>query len=291
MSPTIRGMGSRKAKPKKPPSVVEGARNAAAQPDDDAGEQALRPSSTMTREVEAITAEELIASMVGTQPVPKPYSVPEPAPTEPRVVDDLAQTIEAPSAPRILIMDAAEMLIAHVGFGVVTEDEIAKAANVSIDVFHAHFADKLALLRGLNERFCAQAIAVTDDATRSGIWDHAAPGEMIEVAVRSIIDVVLSRAALVKAVLSSDDEELIEGFRRVGANVTARIMGVIEEMPTKDKPDERDVAFVFLLAVSLAHHAILVGPEWSGVAFEREELYDRGVRAVRGYLGGRSRPS
>ena len=222
--------------------------------------------------------------MVSTQPVPKPLTVPQPAPTEPRLVDDLAQTIEAPSAPRILILDAAEMLIAHVGFGVVTEEEVAKAANVSIDVFHAHFADKLALLRALNERFCTQAIALTDDATRSGIWDHAAPRDVIEVAVRSILDVVLSRAALVKAVLSSDDEELLEGFRRVGTNVTARVMGVIDEMRGKDKPDERDVAFVFLLAVSIAHQTIMIGPEWSGVAFEREDLYERTVRAVRGYL-------
>jgi len=288
-------MGSRKAKPKKVSSpsaddAVKAAANGETDAAADTDEDAVRPSSTMTREVPAVTAEELIASTLATGSVPKVLSVPQAAPTEPRL-DDLAQTIEAPSAPRILIMDAAELLIAHVGFAAVTDIEIAKAANVSIDVFHAHFADKLAVLRGLNERFCTQAVAVTNDSTRSGIWGNAAPRDVIEVAVRSILDVVLARAALVRAVLSSGDPDLLEGFREVGRNVTARIVGVIEEMQSDDKPGERDVAFVFLLAVSLAHHAIMIGPEWSGIDFDRDELYERAVRAVRGYLESRPRPS
>lgn len=288
-------MGSRKAKPKKDPSPpTKDGSKAASQVKDDAGvtdEHVLRPSSTMTREVEAVTAQELIASTIATASVPKISAAPAAAPTEPRILDDLAQTIEAPSAPRILIMDAAEMLIAHVGFAVVTEEEIAKAANVSIDVFHAHFADKLALLRALDERFCAQAIAVTDEATRSGIWDHAEPRDLIEIAVRTILDVVLGRAALVRAVLSSGDPELLDGFRQVGTNITAQISRVIDEMRGDEKPDKRDVAYVFLVAVSLAHHTIMVGTEWSGVDFDRDDLYERTIRAVRSYLGTRQRPS
>src|SRR5690606_15103583 len=115
------------------------------------------------------------------------------------------------------------------------------------------------------------------EATRSGIWSHSSPREVIELAVRSILDVVVGRAPLVKAVLASGDEELLEGFRSVGRNVTARIVRVIDEMPATDKPDERDVAFVLLLAVSLAHQTIMIGPEWSGVAFDRNELNERAV--------------
>lgn len=295
MSPTIGAMGSRKAKPKKEPSPpTEDASKATARAKDDAAvtdEHVLRPSSTMTREVEAITAQELIAGTIATASVPKISAAPPAAPTEPRVLDDLAQTIEAPSAPRILIMDAAEMLIAHVGFAATTEEEIAKAANLSLDVFRAHFADKLALLRALDERFCAQAIAVTDEATRSGIWDRAEPRDVIEIAVRTILDVVLGRAALVRAVLSSGDPELLDGFRRVGTNITAQIARVIDEMHGDDKPDKDDVAYVFLVAVSLAHHTIMVGTDWSGVDFDRDDLYERTIRAVRGYLETRHRPS
>ncbi len=286
-------MGSRKAKPKKPSSHGTDGGEAAARTIDDAAdtdEHALRPSSSMTREVEAIAAEELIASTFGMSSAPK-IAAPPPAPTEPRGLDDLASTIEAPSAPRILIMDAAEMLIAHVDFARVTEEEIAKAANVSVDIFHAHFADKHALLRDLNERFCAQALAVTDEATRSGIWDHVEPRDLIEIAVRTILDVVLGRAALVRAVLSSGDPELLGRFRDVGSNITAQVARVIDEMRGEDRPDERDVAFVFLLAVSLAHHTIMVGTEWSGIAFDRDDVYERAIRAVRGYLESRTRSS
>jgi len=283
-------MGSRKARPAKAkaPSPDEPPKA-----DTDAAtteEHGSRPSSTMTREVEAITSAELIASTLATGSVPK-LSAPQPAPTEPRIADELAQTIEAPSAPRTIIMEAAELELAHVGFGMTTEAELAKAANVSLDAFHAHFADKMALLRALNERFCAQAITVTNEATRSGIWDNSSPREVIEVAVRSILDVVIGRGALVKAVLSSGDEALLEGFRSVGRNITTRIVRVIDEMSATDKPGERDVAFVFLLAVSLAHHTIMIGPEWSGVDFDRNELYERAVCAVRGYLESRPRSS
>ena len=304
-------MGSRKAKPKRAPARAAGTPERDAQRTVDAAdadEEALRPSSTMTREVEAVTAEELIArSAAGS--VPKIRSVPPPAQTEPRLQpsDDLEQTLEAPSAPRLAIMDAAETLLPDVGFAALTKEQIARAANISIDVFHAHFANKRALLRALNERFCAQAITVTNEATRSGIWDNASPRELIEVAVRSILDVVLDNAELVRAVLASADADaedgqpgggdaagaktdgvdLVEGFRQVGRNITARIMLVLDGMKVTDKPSERDVAFVFLLAVSLAHQTILVGPEWSGVDFDRDELYERMVRTVRGYFGER----
>ncbi|MBX3223497.1 MAG: TetR/AcrR family transcriptional regulator [Labilithrix sp.] len=275
-------MGSRKARPKKPPLPAD----AAAITD----EHELRPSATMTREVEAVTAEKLIASsMAGS--VPGILAVPQALPTEPRALDDLAETAEAPSAPHVLIMDAAELLMANVGFAAVTEAEIAKAANLPVDVFRAHFADKAALLRALDERFCAQAIGVTDDATRSGIWDHASPRDVVEVAVRSILDVVLGRAALVRAVIASGDPEMLDGFRRVGAHMTARVTRVIAEMRDDDKPDERDVAFVFLLAVSLAHHAIMIGTEWSGFEFDRDDLYERVTRATRAYLDARRPPS
>lgn len=231
----------------------------------------------MTREIEAVDAEQLVASSLREDGA---------------MLDDLAETVEGPSAPRILIMDAAEMLIAHAGFGGVTEETISKAANVSLDLFQAHFADKLALLRALNDRFCAHAVAATDEATRSGIWDHTAPSDVIEIAVRSIFDVVLSRAELVKAVLSSGDPQLLEGFRRVGANITAQVARVIDEMQHGgDRPHEQDLAFSLLLAVSLAHHSILLGADWSGTDLGREGIHERAIGAVRAYLDSRARPS
>lgn len=271
-------MGSRKARPKKAPPAAA------------ADEQEHRPSAAMTREVEAVTAEKLIASsMAGSDP--KVSAAPPAAPTEPRAFDELAQTVEAPATPRLLLLDTAEVLIAEVGFAAVTDAEIAETAGVTLDVFRAHFADKAALLRALHERFCAQALGVTDDSTRSGIWDHASPRDVVEVAVRSILDVVLGRAELVRAVIASGDPELLDGFRLVGANITAKVSRVIATLQDDDKPGEQDVAFVLLLAVSLAHQVIMLGTEWSGVALERDELYDRATRAARAYLDARPRPS
>jgi AcrR family transcriptional regulator len=270
------GMGSGKVTPSKPASESAVA---------DADEQSRRPSSNMTREIEAVTAKELIASSMRIGSAPKVTAAPLTGSV------DLAQTQEAPTTPQISILDAADALIADVGFATVTEAEIATAANVSIDDLRQHFPDKHALLRALNERFCAQAIGVTDDATHSGIWDHATPHDVIEVAVRSILDVVLGRAALVRAVLTSGDPDLVDGFRRVGANMTARISRVIDQLQAQHKPDQSDVAFAFLIAVSLAHHEIMVGTEWSGVTFLREELYERASRSIRAYLEARPRPS
>jgi hypothetical protein len=60
--------------------------------------------------------------------------------------------------------------------------------------------------------------------------------------------------------------------------------------PPAERPPERALAFSLLLTVSLAHHTILVGDAWSGVHFEREELYTEMARAVASYLLA-SRPS
>jgi AcrR family transcriptional regulator len=246
-----------------------------------------------TREIEAMTAEKLAAISMTLGSAPKIAVAPPPPPTAPRMLDDLAATIEAPTAPRLSLLDAAEAFIGDVGFDAATDEELARCAGVSVDVFHAHFANKNALLHALNERFCAQAIAVTDDATHSGIWEHATPPDVIEISVRSILDVVLGRAALVRAVLMSGDPLLLEGFRRVGTHMTEKVIRVLEEtrVSAEEKPDPRDVAFAFLLAISLAHHAIMVGTEWSGVVFDREEIYERTTRAAMAYLDARPRPS
>ncbi len=243
----------------------------------------VRPSATMTREMPAVAVESLIQSSAESN---RKMPLPPPPPTI-RAMDDLAITAEAPAAqPRILLLDLTEALLEEKPFADLTEDEIASRAGLSLDVFHAHFANKAKLLAALTERFCEQAIGVTNDSTHSGIWDRAHARDVVEVSVRSILDVVLGRAALVRAVLSSGDPALLDGFRRVGANVTARVTRVLESTQSApgDLPDARDVAFAFLLAVSLAHHTIMVGTQWSGLEFDREEIYERATRAATAYL-------
>lgn len=250
-----------------------------------------RPSSAVTSEFEALTSEKLVDRqdrISSVPPVPNPP--PSPEPTR-RVIDDLAQTMEAPATPRIVILEAADDLVAEVGFDRLTEGQIAQRANVELDIVHALFGNKHALLRALTERFCSQAIQLTDEATRSGIWTDATPEEVVEVAVRSILDIVLGRAALIRTILASSDSSLVEELRRVGANVTSKLARVLHETrgDPKDKPDPRDIAFALLQAVSLAHHIVLVGPEWSGLEFERQEIYERAASAASAYVAARSR--
>jgi AcrR family transcriptional regulator len=294
-------MGSRKVRPKKPPPLPPSAKAAGGSDDaartDEAAfldaattdEHDLRPSASMTREMEAATSADLVAGSIPTGSI---SAVPVAPPTT-RVLDDLAQTLEGPAAPRILILDAAESVLAEVGFQALNEAEVARRAGLPLEVLRAHFANKRALLHAMNDRFCAQSIAVTNDATHSGIWDHASGRDVIEVTVKSILDVVLSRAALVRAVLSSEDQELLDGFRRIGSTITERVTRVMKETrdAPEDRPAPRDVAFALLLAVSLGHHAIMVGTEWSGVEFDRDELYDRATKAAVAYIAARPRPS
>ncbi len=246
-----------------------------------------RPSSTMTREVEIVALGSLLDAARELAPGASP--IPEPPTTrvlDDLLLDDLAQTAEAPSASRILLLDAGETVFSELGFVRTTDKEVARVAGVSLDVFHAHFASKTALLHALSDRFCSQAITATNEATKTGIWEQATPREVVEVAVRSMLDVVLGRRGLVRAVLMSGDEGLIDGFRQVGLNITEKVLGVIDalDFDSAAKPEPRDVAFALLLAISIAHHTIMIGPEWCGLDDEGDEVYERVAHAVTAYL-------
>jgi AcrR family transcriptional regulator len=279
-------MASRKAKPReKKPARQISARAAGPLPTGDGEVDDRRPSSTMTREVEIATLGNLLESAGDVEAARGP-AIPPPPTT--RVLDDLAQTTEAPSASRILLLDAGEVVFSELGYARTTDAEIARAAAVSLDVFHAHFASKTALLHALSDRFCSQAMTVTNDATKSGIGEHATPREVVEVAVRSMLDIILGRAGLVRAVLTAGDDTMLDGFRRVGINTTEKVLRVLEETHADGematKPEPRDVAFALHLAIAIAHHAIMVGIEWCGRDFERDEIYERVTHAVSAYL-------
>lgn len=208
--------------------------------------------------------------------------------------DDLATTREAPAASRLTIMDAGEAVITEKGFMRATVEDIAQRAGITNDVFYGHFAGKGALLRALNERFCEQTIAVTDQATKSGIWENAAPKDVLEVAVRSILQVIFDRAGLVRAVLAhgATDPALAAGLRRIGTHITNRLVEVVSgTKSTAPRPDDRAIAFSLLLTVSLGHHEVLVGNAWAGMDFDREALCTEAARAVTAYLSSVPRPS
>jgi hypothetical protein len=142
-------------------------------------------------------------------------------------------------------------------------------------------------LRALSIAFADQMIAATDQATGVGTWKGAAARDVVEVAVRSILDVVIERGPLVRQILAASayDQGFAEDLRRIGTHLSTRLVAIMPECTNVPVRPTRALAFSLLLTVSLAHHHVLVGGEWSGVTFSKEQLTEETARAVCAYLG------
>ncbi len=245
-------MASRKGKPKRPPPSAGVA------------------DMELTREV-ALTAAQLAASRRTDSSPP---------------IDDLAQTFEAPSAPRLLILDAAGRLVTKKPFGAITEEEIATAANVDDDVFRACFADRTTLLRALVERFSALTTIDADEAARVAASEGANAHGIVIAAARTVFDSIVENAALVRAAHTSGDDAIVEELRLGGSRIASRVTSRIEPVRNDDSPDDRTVAFTLLLATSLGRSAVLVGGGTGSVDFDRAELQARLEAAIAAYLRG-----
>ncbi|MBX3188669.1 MAG: TetR/AcrR family transcriptional regulator [Labilithrix sp.] len=188
---------------------------------------------------------------------------------------------------RRLLLVAAEAVITEKGFARATVEDVAARAGVTPAAFYAHFQGMGALLRALSQGFAEQMIAVTDQATGTGIWKGAAARDVVEVAVRSILDVVIERKGLVRAFLAhgATDASLGADLRRIGTHMSERIVATLAECTNVPARPTRAIAFSLLVAVALAHHYILVGDEWSGVSFSKEQLAEECSRTICAYLG------
>jgi len=210
------------------------------------------------------------------------------------VVDELAETREGNVVSLISLLDAGEAVIVERGFARTTVEDVAQKAGVSVEVFHAHFAGKGALLRALNDRFVDQMIGAVDASTATGSWSTSRVHDVVEIAVRTILDVVEERGGLVRAFLShgATDRSLAEGLRKIGNHMTSRLVTALASCTdAKESPGTpRTVGFSLLLSVALAHHCVLVGEEWAGVGLTREELTEELTTAISAYLAAR-RPS
>jgi len=208
-----------------------------------------------------------------------------------RVVEELTETRQGHAVSLAVLLDAGEAEIEKRGFARTTIEDVARRAGVSVDVFHAHFPGKGALLRALNDRFVDQMIAATDDSTRTGSWSTSRARDVVEIAVRTILDVVQDRQGLVRAFLAhgATDRALAAGLHKIGSHMTTRIVSALKSCKDAgtSPADARAVGFSLLLSVSLAHHCILVGEEWAGVDFTREQLTDELTMAISSYLAGR----
>ena len=206
-------------------------------------------------------------------------------------VDHLAETREGQVVSLVALLDAGEAAIVERGFARTTIDDVAQRAGVSVDVFHAHFPGKGALLRALNDRFVDQMLAAVDASTRTGSWTTSRVRDVVEIAVRTILDVVDERQGLVRAFLAhgATDRALAIGLRKIGTHMTTQLLAALGGCKDAGRRpvNARTVGFSLLLSVSLAHHCILVGEEWAGVGLTREQLTDELTTAISAYLAAR----
>jgi AcrR family transcriptional regulator len=192
-----------------------------------------------------------------------------------------------PRDERRAIVKAAKALIQERGFARLTPADVAAKAKVSDIAFRAEFPDMDALLKQLSLSFADEMIATTDASTRQGIWKDTAARDVVEVAVRSIVDVVLEQGYLVREILAASAREpaFAKDLERVGRHLSSRLVAVMAECTNVPVRPARSLAFSLLLTVSLAHHHVLVGNDWSGVVFTKEQLTEEAARAVCAYLG------
>jgi AcrR family transcriptional regulator len=189
--------------------------------------------------------------------------------------------------PRRAILDAAEAVIAEKSLPRASVEDIAKKAKVSTDVLHAYFSGKPAILRALGDRFCEQVIELSRQASRTGIWANTSPRDFVELCVRSIVDIVFEREALVRALLAHGtlDPAISAALVRIGADVTARAHGVLPECQGSPKIDKRKLGYALSMAAAVAHQSILLARDWSGEYISRGEVAHETVRAACAYLG------
>lgn len=196
-------------------------------------------------------------------------------------------TPEEQERDRRLLLTAGEAVITEKGFARSSVEDVSARAGLEPSVFYAHFAGMGALLRALSEQFVLQMQTATESSTKSGIWTGAPARDVIEVAVRTIIDVVVDRRGLIRAFLShgATDEALMIDLRKIGSHMAQRLVAVLAECTNVPTRPSRAVAFSLLVGVALAHHWILVGDEWSGVSFSKEQLAEEASQAICAYLG------
>lgn len=209
------------------------------------------------------------------------------------VFDELAQTREGYDVLLLALLDAGEALIAERGLERTTAEGIAQRAGVSTDAFYAHFKDMDALLVALNARFVEHMIAAVDEATRAGSGRGSYVADVVEIAVRSILDVVEERRGLVRALLArgASDGALATGLRSMGKHMTSKLVATTAGCADASEiaPTPRTIGFSLLLSVALAHHMVLVGDGPTGVGLTRDELAGELATALCAYLGA-SRP-
>jgi AcrR family transcriptional regulator len=201
--------------------------------------------------------------------------------------EEVSRVATKPRDVRSALLEAAEAVIIAEGLPRASLEQIAAKAKVSLDVLRGYFSGKPAILRALGDKFSDEVGGATKAATGSGIWANTAPRDFIEVCVRSILDVIFEREALIRALLGHGtlDPAVSASLVRIGSDLTTRVHGVLAECAGRPRIDRRRLGFALSMSAAVGHQAILLARDWSGEYIPRDEVTNETVRAACAYLG------
>ena len=107
-----------------------------------------------------------------------------------------------------------------------------------------------ALLVALVERFSEQAMNAIDEANAPGAMGRRRGWlDRVEHAIRSVVELMLGRAAPIRAIFVSTERQLVDELRRIGTHLTIRLTRPLNRLPTRRT---HDVGFAVLSAIAIA---------------------------------------
>lgn len=188
------------------------------------------------------------------------------------------------------ILDAAEEVVTEKGFDAATVSEIVRRARSSVGAMYARFPDKDALLVCLHERFCEQAMATTEAALDVNRWEGAPINEILASALPFLVEVYHQKRGLIRAFMirGSSDHEFAERAGRVGRDISARLITLLEARRDEIKHPNPVLAIDFALRMTfdvLDQATFFIGVQRTTIQYTREQLAEELKRAFLSYLG------
>jgi AcrR family transcriptional regulator len=184
-----------------------------------------------------------------------------------------------------MLMDAAETLIAERGYASATPAAIGKAAGLGEELMRVFFPQEGAMLRALHERFSTQATRLAVEAAEGAVYEKLPVVACVERVATSLVEAMFARPALLRAVLASGDAKLIDAHRKMLGAVASRVGRAFDALP--DRPAPKDLALALIVAMAVAHDAILAsdGPPRlvvGAIELSSEAVLAEVCRVVRG---------
>lgn len=188
------------------------------------------------------------------------------------------------------LLDAAEELIAEVGFDNTTVAEIVRRANSSVGAMYARFSDKDSLLVCLHERFCEQALATADMALDPERWEGCSISEIFGTTIPFLAHTYQYRRGLIRAFIARCcvDDSFAERGARVGREISEKLVALLESRRDEIKHPDPMLAVDFgmrLVFDTLDQHSMYPDTQRSKFRLSREQLAEELSRAFLSYLG------